>query len=81
MEQEQEAKSTAPEPEVSQSNEEDSDDDDVITPSGSAGSGKQENIQMFLVFCTDFTLFLNQANCLPFPLICGETNLPALLTT
>uniref|UniRef100_A0A7M4F361 Ran-binding protein 3 n=1 Tax=Crocodylus porosus TaxID=8502 RepID=A0A7M4F361_CROPO len=50
VEQEQEAKSTAPEPEVSQSNEEDSDDDDVITPSGSAGSGKQENIQMFLVF-------------------------------
>ncbi|KYO34475.1 ran-binding protein 3 isoform X4 [Alligator mississippiensis] len=42
VEQEQEAKSTAPEPEVSQSNEEDSDDDDVITPSGSAGSGPND---------------------------------------
>uniref|UniRef100_A0A674KC28 Ran-binding protein 3 n=1 Tax=Terrapene triunguis TaxID=2587831 RepID=A0A674KC28_9SAUR len=43
VEQEQEAKITAPEPEVTQSNEEDS-DDDVIAPSGSAGSGKQENV-------------------------------------
>ncbi|XP_037741351.1 ran-binding protein 3 isoform X3 [Chelonia mydas] len=42
VEQEQEAKITAPEPEVTQSNEEDSDDDDVIAPSGSAGSGPND---------------------------------------
>ncbi|XP_065434343.1 ran-binding protein 3 isoform X10 [Chrysemys picta bellii] len=41
VEQEQEAKITAPEPEVTQSNEEDS-DDDVIAPSGSAGSGPND---------------------------------------
>ncbi|KFU84900.1 Ran-binding protein 3, partial [Chaetura pelagica] len=41
VEQEQEVKSAAPEPEVTQSNEEDS-DDDVIAPSGSAGSGPND---------------------------------------
>ncbi|NXX98170.1 RANB3 protein, partial [Centropus bengalensis] len=41
VEQEQEVKNVAPEPEVTQSNEEDS-DDDVIAPSGSAGSGPNE---------------------------------------
>ncbi|XP_039569266.1 ran-binding protein 3, partial [Passer montanus] len=42
VEQEQEVKNVAPEPEVTQSNEEDSDDDDVIAPSGSAGSGPND---------------------------------------
>ncbi|XP_030322218.1 ran-binding protein 3 isoform X1 [Calypte anna] len=42
VEQEQEVKDAAPEPEVTQSNEEDSDDDDVIAPSGSAGSGPND---------------------------------------
>ncbi|KAG6924252.1 RAN binding protein 3 [Chelydra serpentina] len=42
VEQEQEVKIIAPEPEVTQSNEEDSDDDDVIAPSGSAGSGPND---------------------------------------
>ncbi|XP_074708004.1 ran-binding protein 3 isoform X3 [Strix uralensis] len=41
VEQEQEVKNVAPEPEVTQSNEEDS-DDDVIAPSGSAGSGPND---------------------------------------
>ncbi|KAM7081321.1 ran-binding protein 3 isoform 4-T4 [Ciconia maguari] len=41
VEQEQEVKSVAPEPEVTQSNEEDS-DDDVIAPSGSVGSGPND---------------------------------------
>ncbi|NXB51495.1 RANB3 protein, partial [Leucopsar rothschildi] len=41
VEQEQEIKNVAPEPEVAQSNEEDS-DDDVIAPSGSAGSGPND---------------------------------------
>ncbi|NXH97058.1 RANB3 protein, partial [Pachycephala philippinensis] len=41
MEQEQEVKNVAPEPEVTQSNEEDS-DDDVIAPSGSVGSGPND---------------------------------------
>ncbi|NXK89596.1 RANB3 protein, partial [Formicarius rufipectus] len=41
VEQEQEVKNVAPEPEVTQSNEEDS-DDDVIAPSGSVGSGPNE---------------------------------------
>ncbi|NXC30715.1 RANB3 protein, partial [Campylorhamphus procurvoides] len=40
-EQEQEVKNVAPEPEVTQSNEEDS-DDDVIAPSGSVGSGPND---------------------------------------
>ncbi|NWZ93124.1 RANB3 protein, partial [Nesospiza acunhae] len=42
VEQEQEVKNVAPEPEVAQSNEEDSDDDDVIAPSGSVGSGPND---------------------------------------
>ncbi|NXF23772.1 RANB3 protein, partial [Rhodinocichla rosea] len=42
VEQEQEVKNVAPEPEVTQSNEEDSDDDDVIAPSGSVGSGPND---------------------------------------
>ncbi|XP_062366162.1 ran-binding protein 3 isoform X3 [Cinclus cinclus] len=42
VEQEQEIKNVAPEPEVTQSNEEDSDDDDVIAPSGSVGSGPND---------------------------------------
>ncbi|XP_069734190.1 ran-binding protein 3 isoform X3 [Phaenicophaeus curvirostris] len=41
VEQEQEVKNVAPEPEVTQSNEEDS-DDDVIAPSGSVGSGPND---------------------------------------
>ncbi|KAM4884202.1 ran-binding protein 3 isoform 7-T7 [Sylvia borin] len=41
VEQEQEVKNAAPEPEVTQSNEEDS-DDDVIAPSGSVGSGPND---------------------------------------
>ncbi|NXC48592.1 RANB3 protein, partial [Penelope pileata] len=41
VEQEQEVKNVAPEPEVTQSNEEDS-DDDVLAPSGSVGSGPNE---------------------------------------
>ncbi|KAM6396084.1 ran-binding protein 3 isoform 2-T2 [Rhynochetos jubatus] len=41
VEQEQEVKNVAPEPEVTQSNEEDS-DDDVIVPSGSVGSGPND---------------------------------------
>ncbi|NXK42303.1 RANB3 protein, partial [Piprites chloris] len=41
VEQEQEVKNVAPEPEVTQSNEEDS-DDDVIAPSGSIGSGPND---------------------------------------
>ncbi|NXH64938.1 RANB3 protein, partial [Rhabdornis inornatus] len=41
VEQEQEIKNVAPEPEVAQSNEEDS-DDDVIAPSGSVGSGPND---------------------------------------
>ncbi|NXQ49537.1 RANB3 protein, partial [Catharus fuscescens] len=41
VEQEQEIKNVAPEPEVTQSNEEDS-DDDVIAPSGSVGSGPND---------------------------------------
>ncbi|NWS76710.1 RANB3 protein, partial [Crotophaga sulcirostris] len=41
VEQEQEVKNVAPEPEVTQSNEEDS-DDDVIAPSGSTGSGPND---------------------------------------
>ncbi|NXO42387.1 RANB3 protein, partial [Locustella ochotensis] len=41
VEQEQEVKNVAPEPEVAQSNEEDS-DDDVIAPSGSVGSGPND---------------------------------------
>ncbi|NWH94592.1 RANB3 protein, partial [Aegithalos caudatus] len=41
VEQEQEVKTVAPEPEVTQSNEEDS-DDDVIAPSGSVGSGPND---------------------------------------
>ncbi|NXE99292.1 RANB3 protein, partial [Menura novaehollandiae] len=41
VEQEQEVKNLAPEPEVTQSNEEDS-DDDVIAPSGSVGSGPND---------------------------------------
>ncbi|NXP17095.1 RANB3 protein, partial [Scytalopus superciliaris] len=41
VEQEQEVKNVAPEPEVTQSNEEDS-DDDVIAPSGSVGSGAND---------------------------------------
>ncbi|KFO10735.1 Ran-binding protein 3, partial [Balearica regulorum gibbericeps] len=41
VEQEQEVKNVAPEPEVTQSNEEDS-DDDVIAPSGSVGTGPNE---------------------------------------
>ncbi|NXI30268.1 RANB3 protein, partial [Sterrhoptilus dennistouni] len=43
VEQEQEVKNVVPEPEVAQSNEEDSDDDDdVIAPSGSVGSGPND---------------------------------------
>uniref|UniRef100_A0A8D2PP28 Ran-binding protein 3 n=1 Tax=Zosterops lateralis melanops TaxID=1220523 RepID=A0A8D2PP28_ZOSLA len=42
VEQEQEVKNVVPEPEVTQSNEEDSDDDDVIAPSGSVGSGPND---------------------------------------
>ncbi|NWT72048.1 RANB3 protein, partial [Prunella himalayana] len=42
VEQEQEVKKVAPEPEITQSNEEDSDDDDVIAPSGSVGSGPND---------------------------------------
>ncbi|NXP31361.1 RANB3 protein, partial [Leiothrix lutea] len=41
VEQEQEVKNVVPEPEVTQSNEEDS-DDDVIAPSGSVGSGPND---------------------------------------
>ncbi|NXI92990.1 RANB3 protein, partial [Psophia crepitans] len=41
VEQEQEVKNVAPEPEVTQSNEEDS-DDDVIAPSGSVGTGPND---------------------------------------
>ncbi|NXL84318.1 RANB3 protein, partial [Alectura lathami] len=41
VEQEQEVKNVAPEPEVTQSNEEDS-DDDVLAPSGSVGSGPND---------------------------------------
>ncbi|NWR50883.1 RANB3 protein, partial [Regulus satrapa] len=41
VEQEQEVKNVAPEPEVTQSNEDDS-DDDVIAPSGSVGSGPND---------------------------------------
>uniref|UniRef100_A0A8C3TED4 Ran-binding protein 3 n=1 Tax=Chelydra serpentina TaxID=8475 RepID=A0A8C3TED4_CHESE len=62
VEQEQEVKIIAPEPEVTQSNEEDSDDDDVIAPSGSAGSGKQENVLNFLVSHAVLPLYLKKAN-------------------